>query len=150
MQKGAGSTQHLVQGSSFVPRQPCQAQLQALMEAGGAIVLSPAQSHNSQWELACTRLVQWYLSLLALFDLITRKKLNVTSCRCPKGTLENSCFSQRLLILRVWRFHSCSAINQAFTWKRCMSLPELHLLFIPQVFLQPCPSVVLWVVQGME
>lgn len=41
------------------------------------MVLSPAQSHNSQLELACTRLVQWYLSLLALSDLIIRKKLNV-------------------------------------------------------------------------
>lgn len=75
---------------------PCQ--------AGGAIglsALSPAQSCNSQLELVCTSLVQWYLSLLALSDLITRKKLNLTSCRCPEGTLQNSCFSQRLLILHV-------------------------------------------------
>lgn len=102
-----------------VPRLPFQAQLQALVQAGGAIghsALSPTRSCNSQLELVCTRLVQWYLSLLALSDLITRKKLNLTSCRCPEGTLENSCFSQRLLILHVRSFHSGLAINQAFAW----------------------------------
>lgn len=104
-----------------VSRTPVLGQLQALVWAGGAIthvVLSPAQSRNSQLELACTRLVQWYLSLLPLSDLITRKKLNLTSCRCPEGTLKNSCFSQRLLILHVRRFHSRLAINQVFAWKR--------------------------------
>lgn len=95
-QEGAGSPQH--------PKAPFQAQLQGLIEAGGAVgnsAPSPAQSRNSQLELGCTSLVQWYLSLLALSDLITRKKLNLTSCRCPEGTLQNSCFSQRLLILHV-------------------------------------------------
>ena len=144
-QEGAGSTQHPVQGSGCVLRHPCQAQLQALVQVGGAIthvVLSPAQSRNSQLELACTRLVQWYLSLLALSDLITRKKLNLTSCWCPEGTLKNSCFSQRLLILHVRRFHSRLAINQVFAWKRlCVPDSPVSLLFIPQVILQPCPSL---------
>lgn len=106
---------------TLCPGTPVPGQLQALVWAGGAIthvVLSPAQSRNSQLELACTRLVQWYLSLLPLSDLITRKKLNLTSCRCPEGTLKNSCFSQRLLILHVRRFHSRLAINQVFAWKR--------------------------------
>lgn len=132
-----------MQGSSCVPRHPCQAQLQALVQAGGAIthmVLSPAQSRNSRLELACTRLVQWYLSLLALSDLITRKKLNLTSCRCPKGTLENSCFSQRLLILHVRHFHSRLAINQVFAWKRlCVPDSPVSLPFILQVILQLVP-----------
>ena len=105
------------------------------------MVLSPAQSHNSQLELACARLVQWYLSLLALSDLITRKKLNLTSCRCPQGTLKNSCFSPRLLILHVRRFHSRLAINQVFAWER-LRAPDstMSLLLIPQVAWQPCPG----------
>lgn len=105
-------------------------------------VLSPAQSHNSRLELACTMLAQWYLSLLALSDLITRKKLNLTSCWCPKGTLKNSCFSQRLLILYVQRFRSRLAINQMFAWKRlCVPDSPVSLLFIPQVILQARPCV---------
>lgn len=126
------------------PRHPYQAQPRALVQAGGAVthaVLSPAQSRNSRLELACTRLVQWYLSLLALSDLITRKKLNLTSCRCLEGTLKNSCFSQRLLILHVQRFPSRLAINQAFVWKWwCVPDSPVSLWFNPQVLSQPCPS----------
>lgn len=115
-QEGAGSAQHPV-----FPGHPCRGSSKHLSGLECCllhVVLSPAQSRNSQLELACTRLVQWYLSLLPLSDLITRKKLNLTSCRCPEGTLKNSCFSQRLLILHVRRFHSRLAINQVFAWKR--------------------------------
>lgn len=118
-----------------VPTLPLQARLRALVQAGRAIgltALSPTQSCNSQLELVCTRLVQWYLSLLALSDLITRKKLNLTSCRCPEGTLENSCFSQRLLILHVRSFHSGPVINQAFAWSWLWipDSPEFCCLFL--------------------
>lgn len=105
-------------------------------------MLSPAQTHNSQLELACTRLVQWYLSLLALSDLITRKKLSLTSCWCPKGTLRNSCFSQRLLILHVRRFHSRLPINQVLVWKGlCVTDSPVSWVLIPQGILQACPYV---------
>lgn len=46
--------------------------------------------------------------------------------------MENSCFLQRLLILRVRRFHSCLAITRGLRGSSCVP-DSLSLLLIPRV-----------------
>lgn len=133
-QEGAGSPSP----PGHVPRLPFPAQLHGWRSHRALGPVCNPESCNSQLGLGCTSLVQWYLSLLALSDLITGKKLNLTSCRCPEGTLENSCFSQRLLILHVRRFHSSLPINQTFSWCWIPDSPTLLPLLLRR-FLSLCP-----------